>query len=132
MSWREREFRHESEAYYRSLDQMAINATGPIEPVMGGHAEGGRTVTDWFKFPYQGRNVKIEFDYHGADVRVCVEGIEEVFWLPDTDTMPLIARAREMALKLLKEDDERSGRDDTSARADRRHGDSGSDLPAAR
>jgi hypothetical protein len=52
MSWREREFSHESDAYYRSLDQVA---SGPLEAFAGYHIEDGQSVCDWVK--YQGKRI---------------------------------------------------------------------------
>jgi hypothetical protein len=60
MSWREREFSHESEAYYRSLDQATDS--GPGEAIAGYHIEDGKSVCDWFILEVAGRKVKVTFN----------------------------------------------------------------------
>jgi hypothetical protein len=66
MSWREREFSHESDAYYRSLDQATDS--GSVEAIAGYHVEDGRSVCDWITV--DGRKVELLKDEHDTERKV--------------------------------------------------------------
>jgi hypothetical protein len=102
MSWRERELGHESEAYYRALDQVDVGA--PAEACAAYHLENGKSVCDWINLEIAESKVKASFEYHKEDGYVVISleaGKERVNCPIPADTLYLIGRARELASKLL-------------------------------
>lgn len=98
MSWREREFRHESDAYYRSLDQ-AVSSDAPQEACMGGHVENGKTVCDWFRC--QGKRIEFLYLRERNHVYVHIEGVRHPYYIRNREQLALISAARKLAEKNL-------------------------------
>jgi hypothetical protein len=91
--WREREFAHESDAYYRSLDQAFQGPVG--ESIAGYHVEaGGRNVCDWMKI--EGK--RVEFTYGHPNGYALVEFDSRKYLVRFETTLQLIRIARGLVL----------------------------------
>jgi hypothetical protein len=94
--WREQQFRNESDAYFRSLDQ-AIST--PLEACAGYHIEDGQSICDWFRF--QGRRISFRCLEDRTHVYVEIEGIARRFYIRRQPQDKLILAARKLAEKHL-------------------------------